>query len=152
MHRRTVPHTDPNYKHLRSRNNDSVRKSREKSRRQRDNTTTSINQLEDDNTRLSQNLQVLKQEYEQLKELFKQHTGMDLDQMTSSESRSPAGPPASLSQPTEPVKTSSSKPVLTINTDGEKTSSDADFNATDLDGSMVLINGIQYKIVSVKQT
>ena len=77
---------------------------------------------------------------------------MDLDQMTSSESRSPAGPPASLSQPTEPVKTSSSKPVLTINTDGEKTSSDADFNATDLDGSMVLINGIQYKIVSVKQT
>ena len=152
MHRRSVPHTDPHYKHLRSRNNDSVRRSREKSRRQRDDTMTSINQLEDDNAQLSQNLHGLKQEYEQLKDLFKQHTGMDLDQMLSSGSKSPAGLPASSAQPTEPVKTSSSKPVLTINTHGEKTSSDADFNATNLDGSMVLINGIQYKIVSVEKS
>jgi len=148
MHHRAIPPNDPRYKKLRAHNNNSVKKSREKSRREREETIESINQLEVDNQQLTQNLQILKQEYEQLQNLFKQHTGIDIDQMISStESKSISELPISSVQ----SKESSSKPVLTINTTEDKSSSNNELDATNLDGSIVLINGIQYKIVSINK-
>jgi len=147
MQRRSVPRCDPRYKQIRVRNNDSVKKSREKSRRQRDETIESIDQLEQDNQELIQNLQVIKQEYEQLQNLFKQHTGIDIDQMTAPTSKSKS-PPPSISTREEP-KENSSTPVLTINTIEDKSPSNTELDANNLDGSIVVINGVQYKIVSM---
>jgi hypothetical protein len=135
MQRRTVPRNDPRYKQLRKRNNDSVKKSREKSRQVRDGTVESINQLEDDNHQLAEVLQTLKQEYGKLQNLFKQHTGIDIDQILSPE--------------TKPSREKSSKPLLTINTTEDKSSSNNELDANNLDGSIVLINGVQYKITSM---
>jgi len=151
MQRRSIARGDPRYKQLRSRNNDSVKKSREKSRRERDTIIESINQLEQDNQQLIQNLQSIKHEYEQLQNLFKQHTGLDIDQLTTSKSKSTSELPTSSTQSKEESKESSSKPVLTINTTEEKSSSNNEFDAKDLDGSIVLINGVQYKIVSMNK-
>jgi seryl-tRNA synthetase len=151
MQRRSIARGDPRYKQLRSRNNDSVKKSREKSRRERDTIIESINQLEQDNQQLIQNLQLIKHEYEQLQNLFKQHTGLDIDQLTTSKSKSTSELPTSSTQSKEESKESSSKPVLTINTTEEKSSSNNEFDAKDLDGSIVLINGVQYKIVSMNK-
>jgi len=151
MQRRSIARGDPRYKQLRSRNNDSVKKSREKSRRERDTIIESINQLEQDNQQLIQNLQSIKHEYEQLQNLFKQHTGLDIDQLTTSKSKSTSELSTSSTQSKEESKESSSKPVLTINTTEEKSSSNNEFDAKDLDGSIVLINGVQYKIVSMNK-
>jgi hypothetical protein len=150
MQRRSVPRTDPRYNHLRARNNDSVKKSREKSRREHDETVTAITQLEEENNDLTQHINTLKQEYEQLQQLFKQHTGIAIDQLMSTESASSIPPPAPVEQPKE-----TSKPVLTINTNDEKkptASSEPELDASDLDGAIVVINGVQYKIVSMNKT
>ncbi|CAF4271250.1 unnamed protein product, partial [Adineta steineri] len=88
MQRRIVSRADPRYKQLRAQNNSSVKKSRDNARREREETINSINQLEEDNQKLIQNLQIIKQEYEQLQILFKQHTGVDIDQMIGPESKS----------------------------------------------------------------
>jgi predicted nuclease with TOPRIM domain len=148
MQRRTVPRTDPRYNQVRSKNNDSVKKSREKSRRERDETIEAINQLEKENEQLTQQIRIMKQEYERLQDLFQQHTGISIDQLMSSETKS--NPTPSI-QPKE----SPSQPVLTINTNDEKTtttSSDIQLDPSALDGAIVLINGVQYKIVSMNQT
>jgi len=148
MQRRSVPRTDPRYNQVRSKNNDSVKKSREKSRRERDETIEAIDQLEKDNEQLTQRIRMMKQEYERLQELFQQHTGISIDQLMSSETNSN-------SIPSIQTKESSSQPVLTINTNDEKTtttSSDIQLDPSTLDGAIVLINGVQYKIVSMNQT
>lgn len=147
MHRRSVPRADPRYKQLRTRNNNSVKKSREKSRQEREETIDSINQLEQDNEQLIKNLQLIKQEYDQLQNLFKQHTGIDIDQMTTSKSKSPSELPTSSSQSREENPT----PVITINTTEDKTTSNDELDVNNLDGSIVLINGVQYKIVSMNK-
>jgi predicted nuclease with TOPRIM domain len=148
MQRRAVPRTDPRYDQIRSRNNDSVKKSREKSRRERDDTMGSIHQLEEENEQLIERIQLLKREYEQLQELFKQHTGISLDQLESSNITSI--PP----KPVEQLKEGSSEPVLTININDEKIAavSDIELDPSTLDGAIVLINGVQYKIVSMDKS
>jgi predicted nuclease with TOPRIM domain len=133
MQRRSVRRNDPRYKQLRTRNNESVKKSREKTRHEQNEIIQSINQLEHDNQQLSENLQILKQEYQQLHTIFKQHTGIDIDQMS----------------PSNQLQESSSTPVLTINTTKDNSSSNNELDVNNLDGSIVLINGVQYKIVSM---
>ncbi|CAF2694854.1 unnamed protein product [Rotaria sp. Silwood2] len=163
MQRRSVPHTDPRYNQLRAKNNDSVKKSREKSRRERDDTVESINKLEEENEELTERIRKLKQEYEQLQDLFKQHTGISIDEILSSQTNSNSNSNSistSTSTPSiqpkpieEPIKTSST-PVLTINTDEDKTSAttpDTQLDPNSLDGAIVLINGVQYKIVSMNK-
>ncbi|CAF4380158.1 unnamed protein product [Rotaria sp. Silwood2] len=160
MQRRSVPHTDPRYNQLRAKNNDSVKKSREKSRRERDDTVESINKLEEENEELTERIRKLKQEYEQLQDLFKQHTGISIDEILSSQTNSNSNSNSistSTSTPSiqpkpieEPIKTSST-PVLTINTDEDKTSAttpDTQLDPNSLDGAIVLINGVQYKIMN----
>jgi seryl-tRNA synthetase len=154
MQRRSVVHGDPRYKQLRARNNDSVKKSRDKARREYDNTMEAINQLEQDNQQLIQNLKVIKQEYNQLQDLFKQHTGIDIDQMTTTTTiTSKSKSISELSSPSvstrEEPKENSSTPVLTINTIEDKSPSHTELDANNLDGSIVVINGVQYKIVSM---
>ena len=144
MQRRSIPRGDARYKQLRTRNNNSVQKSREKSRRERGETINSINLLEKDNRQLTENVQAIKQEYNQLQNLFKQHTGIDIDQMLTSQTKSPSK--------SSKEETSSSKPLLTINTTEDKSSSNPELDANNLDGSVVLINGVQYKIVSMTNT
>ncbi|CAF1390432.1 unnamed protein product [Adineta ricciae] len=138
MQRRSVPRTDPRYNQIRARNNDSVKRSREKSRRERDETVEAISQLEEENKQLVEQIQTMKREFDQLQDLFKQHTGIAVDQLLSSETNSTE------SQPIE-----QSKPVLTINTNEVQTNattSDVQLDPTTLDGAIVLINGVQYKI------
>ena len=126
--RRSTTRSDRHYKELRARNNDSVKKSREKSRLHRRETLVSIEQLEDENRQLQNSLRLVQDEFEQLQSLFKEHTGMDFDGVT----------------------TSKAKPVLTIQTNPETTTeSQLELDAKNLDGSIVIINGVQYKIVSV---
>ena len=60
MQRRSVPRTDPRYNQIRAKNNDSVKKSREKSRRERDETLSSIEQIEEENQELIQRIQFFK--------------------------------------------------------------------------------------------
>lgn len=153
MQRRSVPRTDPRYNQIRSKNNDSVKKSREKSRRERDETIESINQLENENKELTERIEKIKQEYEQLQELFKQHTGIHMDQLLSSQTNTTS---TSAIQPkhTEEPTSDSSAPVLTINTLEDKTTttaSDIELDPNKLDGAIVLINGVQYKIVSMNK-
>lgn len=153
MQRRSVPRTDPRYNQIRAKNNDSVKKSREKSRRERDEIIESINKLEQENKELTERIKIIKQEYEQLQELFKQHTGIAIDQILSSQISS--SPICSIQpKPTEESKLNSSTPVLTINTNEDKTgisSSDVPIDPKSLDGAIVLINGVQYKIVSMNK-
>lgn len=154
MQRRTVPRTDPRYNQIRARNNDSVKKSREKSRRERDETVDSINALEQENEELMEKIRLMKQEFEQLQELFKKHTGISLDQLMTSQTNS--NPTTSIQpKPIEEPKELPSQPVLTINTNEDKTetkATDAPLDPTTLDGAIVLINGVQYKIVSMNKT
>ncbi|UJR29193.1 hypothetical protein I4U23_010407 [Adineta vaga] len=148
MQRRSVPRTDPRYNQIRTRNNDSVKKSREKSRRERTEIVDAIDQLEQENHELTKQIQILKREYDQLQELFKQHTGISMDQILASETNS-----TELKSNKEP-----SQPILTINTNEVQTSTttttttDAQLDPTTLDGAIVLINGVQYKIVSMNKT
>lgn len=121
---------DRHYKELRARNNDSVKKSREKSRLQRRETLVSIEQLEGENRQLQKSLRLVQDEFDQLQSLFKEHTGMDFDGVT----------------------TAKEKPVLTIQTNKETSESQVELDAKNLDGSIVIINGVQYKIVSVDST
>jgi predicted nuclease with TOPRIM domain len=147
MQRRSVPRTDPRYNQIRARNNDSVKKSREKSRRERDETLESIEQLEHENEELTEKIRIMKQEYEQLQDLFKKHTGISIDQLTSSQTNS-------ISTPSIQPKEISSKPVLTINTNEDTTAttpSDVQLDPSTLDGAIVVINGVQYKIVSMNK-
>lgn len=123
MQRRLIRRSDPRYKQLRVRNNESVKKSRDKSRREQEETIESIEQLEKENEQLIDNLRLLKDEYQQLQIIFKQHTGIDIDQTSTD-----------LSTPPKPIE--------------EKQSS---IDTDNLDGSIVLINGVQYKIVSMNQ-
>ena len=144
MQRRVVPRTDPRYNQIRARNNDSVKKSREKSRRERDETTDEIEKLEEENAQLTNTIQSLKQEFEQLQDLFQKHTGIPMDQLMSSQ-------PNPQSKPMEEIPPS--KPVLTINTNEETTTStDLPLDPNTLDGAIVVINGVQYKIVSMNKT
>src|SRR5271154_3808641 len=115
MQRRSVPRTDPRYNQIRTKNNDSVKKSREKSRRERDETMDAINQLEEENQELMENIRKMKQEHEQLQELFKKHTGICIDQLMSSQTNS-TSTSSIQPKPIEEPKETSSKPVLTINT------------------------------------
>ncbi|CAF3532873.1 unnamed protein product [Rotaria sp. Silwood1] len=157
MQRRSVPRTDPRYNQLRAKNNDSVKKSREKSRRERDEIMESINKLEQENEELTQHIRTLKQEYEQLQELFKQHTGIAVDEILSSQtninSNSNSISTSSIQpKPIEKSKQNSSTPILTINTNEDKTNaaaatSDTQLDPNSLDGAIVLINGVQYKIM-----
>src|SRR5262245_59448156 len=140
MQRRSIPRTDPRYNQVRARNNDSVKKSREKSRRERDETMASINQLEQENEELMKNIRILKQEYEQLQELFKKHTGISIDQLMSSQTNS-TSTSSIQSKPIEEPKETSSKPVLTINTNEDRTAttpSDTQLDPSSLDGAIVL--------------
>ncbi|CAF1090195.1 unnamed protein product [Rotaria sordida] len=149
MQRRSVQRVDPHYKQKRTLNNISVQKSREKSRRECKETMKSIEQLEQDNEHLLKNLQTLKQEYEELRNLFQQHTGIDIDQMASSTITNTTSELSTSSK--EESKESSSKPILTINTTEDQSSSSNPLDANNLDGSVVLINGVQYKIVSINK-
>ncbi|CAF0848971.1 unnamed protein product [Adineta ricciae] len=148
MHRRPVSRNDPRYKQLRVQNNKSVQRSREKSRRERELTLASIAQLEKDNEEIIQRLAVVKEEYEQLQSLFKQHTGIDIEQMIDSEPKSTT---KSSSVPLQ-SKENSPNTLLTINTTEKQQSAKAELDANNLDGSIVLINGVQYKIVSLNKT
>lgn len=151
MQRRSVPRTDPRYNQIRSRNNDSVKKSREKSRRERDETVEEIKQLEDENAQLTNSIQILKQEYEQLQDLFQKHTGISIDQLMSSQNGSTSTEPKPVEQPQPPEPPT--KPVLTINTNEETTTStDLPLDPNTLDGAIVIINGVQYKIVSMNKS
>ena len=161
MQRRSVPRTDPRYNQIRTKNNDSVKKSREKSRRERDETVSAINELEDENEQLTERIQLLKQEYQQLQDLFKQYTGIPIDQLLTSETKSNSESTCSTSlnpPKVEEPTNNTSKPLLTINTYEEKvattpsSSTNTDLDAADLDGAIVLINGVQYKIVSMNKT
>jgi seryl-tRNA synthetase len=155
MQRRTVPRTDPRYNQVRARNNDSVKKSREKSRRERDETVEAINQLEEENGQLMKQIQMMKQEYQQMQDLFQKHTGISLDQAMSSQTTS-APKPIEESKEPPPHPATTSKPVLTINTNEDQSStaaaSDVQLDPSTLDGAIVLINGVQYKIVSMNKT
>ncbi|CAF0719352.1 unnamed protein product [Adineta steineri] len=157
MQRRSVPRTDPRYDQIRARNNDSVKKSREKSRRDRDETLDAINQLEEENQDLTERINKLKHEYDQLQELFKQHTGIALDQMMTSEANE-TSLPSIQPKPIEQPKEIPSQPILTINTNEQETnttslsSSDIQLDPSTLDGAIVLINGVQYKIFSMNKT
>jgi predicted nuclease with TOPRIM domain len=154
MQRRSVPRTDPRYNQIRSRNNDSVKKSREKSRNERDKTVEEINALEEENQELVERIRILKQEYQQLQDLFTQHTGISIDQLTSSETNSTLKPSVQ-PKPIEQPKEIPSQPVLTINTNEDKSTtipSDIQLDPNSLDGAVVLINGVQYKIVSMNKT
>ncbi|CAF3158779.1 unnamed protein product [Rotaria socialis] len=151
MQRRSVQRADPRYKQLRTRNNNSVKKSRAKSRREHEETMESIDQLEQDNTKLHKNLETLKQEYDQLRDLFKQHTGIDIDQMQSNETRTTSESTISSTQSREEPKEIAAKPILTINTTDDTNSSSSQLDASSLDGSVVIINGVQYKIVSIEK-
>ena len=151
MQRRAVPRTDPRYNQIRSRNNDSVKKSREKSRRERDETVDAINQLEEENEQLIKSIDMMKQEYQKLQDLFQKHTGLSIDQLMSSENNSTSQQP----KPVEIPKEISEKPVLTINTNEDassSTSTDVPLDPSTLDGAIVVINGVQYKIVSMNKT
>lgn len=133
MQRRSVRKSDPRYKQLRNRNNESVRKSREKTRREQDATIESIQQLEKENQEIIEKIQSLKDEYQQLHRIFKEHTGIDIDDQIPT-------------KPEEPILS------ITATTTTEETSmSDNQLDASNLDGSIVLINGVQYKIVSMNQ-
>jgi predicted nuclease with TOPRIM domain len=148
MQRRSVPRTDPRYNQIRAKNNDSVKKSREKSRRERDDTVSAIQQLENENRELAERVQLLKNEYQQLHELFQQHTGIAFSPLAKSESTS------TTTEAAPPVEQRASTSTLTIDIDKDTTravSSNA-LNANNLDGSIVLINGVQYRIVSIDQT
>lgn len=143
MQRRSVPRTDPRYNQIRAKNNDSVKKSREKSRRERDETISAIQQLEDENENLNEQIQFLKDEFQQLQNLFHQHTGINIDEFLSNRNSS--------STNVEPEP----KPVLTINTEdksAESSTSNVELNPTDLEGAIVLINGVQYRIFSVNKS
>ncbi len=151
MQRRCVPRTDPRYNQIRARNNDSVKKSREKSRREYDETMEAINQLEEENKELTKNIQLMKKEYEHLQDLFQKHTGISLDQLMSSQTNSIS---TTSSKSIEEPKEISSKPVLTINTNEDTTAttpSDIQLDPSTLDGAIVVINGVQYKIVSMNK-
>ena len=126
MQHRSVRRSNPRYKQLRTRNNESVKKSREKSRREQDETIESIHQLEKENRQIIEKLQLLKEEYQQLQTIFKQHTGIDIDEQDST------------------------KPVLPLTTT-TTTTTEQTSNSDNLDGSIVLINGVQYKIVSMNE-
>ena len=174
MQRRSVPRTDPRYNQIRAKNNDSVKKSREKSRRERDETVSSINELEEENQQLTEQIQTLKHEYQQLQDLFKQYTGLAIDQILSQEPLSTVGSmdqsmsepvPASPLTPTQITANSSVQPTLIIDTHNEQVdvssltsasisspSSSLPLDSTDLDGAIVLINGVQYKIVSMNKS
>lgn len=130
MHHRSVTQANPHYKQLRVRNNQSVQKSREKSRRLQDETLASILQLEKENEQLIDRIQLVKQEYRQLHQIFKEHTGIDIDQTSTAELKS-----KKQSTPTE-----------------ETVSPNNGIDVSNLDGSVVLINGVQYKIVSMNCT
>ena len=149
MQCRSIPRTAPRYNQVRTRNNDSVKKSR----RERDETIESINQLEEENEQLMESIKKLKHEYEQLQDLFKQHTGIDIDQLMASQTNATAT--SSIQpKPVEVLKDVSPKPVLTINTNedqpGTTTTPDMQLDRNSLDGAIVLINGVQYKIVRIK--
>lgn len=147
MQRRSVPRNDPRYNQVRAKNNDSVKKSREKSRRERDETVGEIQKLEEENAQLMNSIQTLKQEFEQLQDLFQKHTGIPMDQLMSSQTNSTSTP----SKPMEEIPPT--KPVLTINTNEETTTStDLPLDPNTLDGAIVVINGVQYKIVSMNKT
>ncbi|CAF4391572.1 unnamed protein product [Rotaria socialis] len=154
MQRRSVPRTDPRYNQIRAKNNDSVKKSREKSRRERDETIESINQLEHDNKELVERIKKMKQEYEQLQELFKKHTGIEIDQILSSQTNSPST--SSIQpKPVEESKRNSSTPVLTINTSEDKTTTalpELPIDPNNLDGAIVLINGCHQETLSIDNT
>ena len=153
MQRRSVPRTDPRYNQIRARNNDSVKKSREKSRRERDETVGAIEELEQENEQLMQSIQTMKQQYEQLQELFKKHTGISLDDLMTSQANAPTTSSIEPTPVEEPPKEIPSKPVLTINTNEETTSSpDVPLDPNTLDGAIVVINGVQYKIFSMNKT
>ena len=157
MQRRTVPRTDPRYNQIRARNNDSVKKSREKSRRERDETVDSISQLEEENEQLMKQIQLMKQEYQQMQELFQRHTGISLDQAMSSQTSTAPKPieePKEIPPPSS-LPATTSAPVLTINTNDDQSSaasSDVPLDPSTLDGAIVVINGVQYKIVSMNKT
>ncbi|CAF1107913.1 unnamed protein product [Adineta ricciae] len=154
MQRRSVPRTDPRYNQIRARNNDSVKRSREKSRRERDETVEAISQLEEENKQLVEQIQTMKREFDQLQDLFKQHTGIAVDQLLSSETNSTESQSKVTLPPPPSSQSSSSQPVLTINTNEVQTNaatSDAQLDPTTLDGAIVLINGVQYKIVSMNK-
>ena len=149
MYRRPVRRNDPRYKQLRTRNNDSVKKSREKSRRERADTIESIHQLEQENQQIIQNIRGLKAEYQQLQNLFKEHTGIDIDQASPSTLKSTSQLSTSVNSSKEKPAENSSTAVLTINTTEENSPSNNQLDVNNLDGSVVLINGVQYKIVSM---
>ena len=151
MQRRSVPRTDPRYNQIRSKNNDSVKKSREKARRERDDTVSAIDELEEENEQLTQRLQAMKSEYQQLQDLFKQHTGIAIDQLLTAKESASSAPPVE-----PPPTVTPAQPVLTINTNDvqpavSSASSSAELDAATLDGAIVLINGVQYKIVSMNK-
>jgi predicted nuclease with TOPRIM domain len=155
MQRRSVPRTDPRYNQIRARNNDSVKKSREKSRRERDETLESIEKLEQENEELMEKIRIMKEEYQQLQDLFKKHTGISIDQLTSSQTNSISTTSIQPKPIEQPSKEISSKPVLTINTNEDTTAttpSDVQLDPSTLDGAIVVINGVQYKIVSMNKT
>jgi DNA-binding protein H-NS len=156
MQRRNVPRTDPRYNQIRARNNDSVKRSREKSRRERDEITEAIDQLEDENQLLRTQIEKLKHEYDQLQELFQQHTGISMDQLMSSDVPSTSTSTFSTApKPVQPPNDNPPQPVLSITANDEKTStttSDTQLDPSTLDGAVVLINGVQYKIVSMNKS
>ncbi|CAF0847356.1 unnamed protein product [Didymodactylos carnosus] len=180
MQRRTVPRTDPRYGQLRTRNNVSVKKSREKSRKEHDETVQHIDALQGENEELMRKVQSLKQEYEQLQALFKEHTGIAINELLNEQTQTGTScsentlHPQVLnstkstleSTPTtnnvmhdtfeiKPGKVEDQQPLLSINID-QPIIQQADhpspsITAPDFDGAILMINGVQYKIVNINQ-
>lgn len=165
MQRRSVTRTDPRYDQLRAKNNDSVKKSREKSRRERDETIASISQLEEENRELTETINTLKTEYRRLEDLFRQHTGISIDSLldsgnnpststTTDDSASNARQeenPSDVSQPVLSINTSNNEGQSSSTSSTLSVSSSSSLDANNLDGAIVLIDGVPYKIVSMNK-
>merc|ERR1712167_526041 len=69
---------DKEYQLKRQRNNDAVRKSREKAKHQAEQTALRVKKLRQENEALEERLKLLSKELAFLKDIFKTHTGMVL--------------------------------------------------------------------------
>ena len=145
----SVTSYDHSYKQRRIRNNVSVQKSREKARREQMEMIISIRNLENERKDLLSKLQTKKAEYKILQQYFKEHTGLDLNDMFDMvDKRIQSQTKVSIESDTNKAK-SVAKPTLTITTDENLVPDTDEIDAKNLDGAFVLINGIQYKIVGV---
>ena len=70
---------DPEYLEKRKRNNEAIKKSREKAKAKAEETQKKVNELKSDNKRLEDKISVLGKEMQFLKDIFLAHAGANTD-------------------------------------------------------------------------